>query len=225
VAGRKSAIHAYRDKLTPKQVAEGMNAAARCARRLCEDAEILLAAGRYPSACSLAILSIEESGKLSVLRELSFATNKARLNTAWRRYADHRQKNAQWIITELTAKGARTLDDLRSVFDPKSDHSDILNVIKQLGFYSDCYGPAHWSEPQEVIDESLTRAIVFTAKVLVPKHDTTDREIELWIEHVGQYWGQPRMYAGAIAFHEAMEKEGLARYSLDEIRAFYGIAG
>jgi AbiV family abortive infection protein len=94
--GRKPAIQTYRGKLSPKQIAEGMNAAARCAKRLYEDAETMLAAGRFPTACSLAILSIEEAGKMSVLRELSCATNKARLNVAWRRYGDHREKNVQW---------------------------------------------------------------------------------------------------------------------------------
>jgi AbiV family abortive infection protein len=41
-----------------------MNAAARNAARLVSDAEILLGAKRYPSAAALAVLAIEESGKL-----------------------------------------------------------------------------------------------------------------------------------------------------------------
>jgi AbiV family abortive infection protein len=222
--GRKPAIQTYRGKLSPKQIAEGMNAAARCAKRLYEDAETMLAAGRFPTACSLAILSIEEAGKMSVLRELSCATNKARLNVAWRRYGDHREKNVQWIIIELAMKGARTIEDLRPIFDRDSDHPDILNVIKQLGFYSDCYGNAHWSEPHEVIDEKLARSIVLAAKVLVPKHDTSEREIELWIEHVGRHWAKPEMFAGAVAFQQALIDEGLSRHSIQEVRDFFGIA-
>ena len=198
-----------------------MNAAARNAKRLYEDAETLLAAERFPTACSVAVLSIEEAGKMSILRELSCATNNARQNAAWRRYIDHRAKNAQWIIMELAGKGARTLDDLAKIFDVQSGHTDILDVIKQLGFYSDCYGQAHWSEPFEVIDEQLARSIVVVAKVLVPKHETSEREIELWIDNVGQYWGTPAMRAGAIAFEEAMIKEGLGRHSIDEVKAFF----
>ena len=45
-----------------------MNAARRNARRLAEDAKLLLEAGRYPTATALAVLSIEESGKMSILR-------------------------------------------------------------------------------------------------------------------------------------------------------------
>jgi hypothetical protein len=33
----------------------------------------------------------------------------------------------------------------------------MLDVIKQLGFDTDCYGNAHWSEPSEAIDEQTQR--------------------------------------------------------------------
>src|SRR6266511_636276 len=98
MGGRKPAIQVYRGVLSAKQIAEGMNAAARNARRLYDDAEILFREKRFPSSCSLAILSIEEAGKMAVLRELSCASTKARVNEAWRRYGDHREKNAQWIL-------------------------------------------------------------------------------------------------------------------------------
>jgi len=39
--------------------------------RLVEDAKLLLANDRLPSACSLAVLSIEESGKASILRRIA----------------------------------------------------------------------------------------------------------------------------------------------------------
>ena len=55
----------FRGRLSPKQVAVGMNAAARNAARLVSDAEILLEAKRYPSAAALAVLAIEESGETS----------------------------------------------------------------------------------------------------------------------------------------------------------------
>jgi AbiV len=52
----KKAIKQYKDRLTPEKVATGMNAAARNARRLLDDAQLLFASKRYPGACSLAIL-------------------------------------------------------------------------------------------------------------------------------------------------------------------------
>jgi len=44
----------YRGRLSPRQVAEWMNAASRNAVRLLKDAEILFEAKRYPSAAALA---------------------------------------------------------------------------------------------------------------------------------------------------------------------------
>jgi AbiV family abortive infection protein len=220
---RKLAIKTYRNALTPKQAAEGMNAAARNAKRLYEDAKALFDSKRYPSACSLAILSIEESGKLSILREVACATNKGRINESWRRYSDHRDKNAQWLSVQLMMGGARALQDFAQVFDRKSDHTDILNIIKQLGFYTDCYGEAHWSEPEKVIDEEMARSIVTTAGILVPKRETTEREMELWAEHIGAHWGKPDMLKRAIAFEEALIEEGLRDTPIEDVKAFYGI--
>ncbi len=63
----------YRGRLDAPQIAEGINAAAHTARRLAEDARLLINKRRFPTAASLAILSNEESGKASMLRRLSVA--------------------------------------------------------------------------------------------------------------------------------------------------------
>jgi len=55
----KKQLDSYRGQLNPVQITDGMNVARRNALRLLEDAEILLNSGRYPTALSLAILSIE----------------------------------------------------------------------------------------------------------------------------------------------------------------------
>jgi regulator of protease activity HflC (stomatin/prohibitin superfamily) len=52
------------------------------------------------------------------------------------------------------------------MFDPESDHPAVLDVIKQLGYYTDCYGKANWSEPFEVVEEMLAKQIMLTAEVL-----------------------------------------------------------
>src|SRR5260221_5909890 len=65
--------------LAPQQVADGMNAAGRNAKRLYEDAELLFNASRFASACALAVLSIEEAGKVSVLRGISTASGEKEL--------------------------------------------------------------------------------------------------------------------------------------------------
>jgi AbiV family abortive infection protein len=105
----KTTLNHYKDALSASQIAEGMNAAARNAKRLAEDAELLMENRRYPSATSLAILSIEESRKLSILRELSLARDGKELKETWKRYRSHTKKNVAWIIMDMVKAGAESL--------------------------------------------------------------------------------------------------------------------
>src|SRR5215204_5498630 len=91
----------YRGPLTPSQIAEGMNAASRNACRLVADAKILFEAGRLPTAAAIAALSIEESGKISILRGLATATTSEDIKAAWHAYREHRSKNGAWVLLEL----------------------------------------------------------------------------------------------------------------------------
>jgi len=200
-----------------------MNAAGRNAKLLLKDAKLLIEAKRFPTACSLAILSIEESGKLSILRGIATAQDEKELRSRWKEYRDHRMKNVMWAITELAATGARTLDDLKPIFDRESEHPAILDTIKQIGFYTDCNSQGHWSEPDSVVDEGLAQKMLVIAEILTPKHETTEREVELWIAHVGPHWGTPEMKKGAVEFYKAMLSEGLTEHRIEEIEQFFGI--
>jgi AbiV family abortive infection protein len=92
--------------------------------------------GRFPTAASLAALAIEEAGKASISRELALASNEQDLKEAWLDYRSHTRKNVMWLFVELIESGARQLDDFRPMFDPESVHPELLDHIKQLGFYS-----------------------------------------------------------------------------------------
>ena len=176
----KDKLSQYNGELSAAQIAHGMNAACRNARRLADDAKLLLDAGRYPTAASIAALSIEESGKKGVLRGLAFAPNEEVRRRAWKDYRSHRSKNAAWILPELVAKGARDLDSLRLATDSSAEHTALLDQVKQIGLYTDCLGDAHWSEPEKVIDENTSRSLVGTADLLATSGVVTVKEIELW---------------------------------------------
>ena len=192
----KTKLDTYRGRLSAAQISDGMNAAERNARRLLEDAESLLAAGRFPTAASLAILSIEEAGKVTILRSLGLSTSDADLAEAWRSYRSHTKKNAAWILPEVAASGARRLDELRPLFDENSDHPFVLDQLKQLGFYTDCLGEAHWAIPEEVIDRKLAEMLVSTARIFAQNRSHPVREVELWIEHMGPVWKRDTAWAG-----------------------------
>ncbi|MGL4577670.1 MAG: AbiV family abortive infection protein [Shewanella xiamenensis] len=214
----------WKNSLKPSQIAEGMNAANKNAIRLLEDAESLFALERFPSALSLAILSIEESGKTSILRELALAKNGDQVKEAWKKYRSHTKKNVMWIFPSLVAAGANKLENFRDVFDKESDHPQLLDNLKQIGFYTDCLGKAHWSIPVEVIDKETTTQILTIAKKQCEKRNFTVREIELWIKHLKPVWLGPMdsMKIALYNWFEDMKNEQLINEHELSFKTFIG---
>lgn len=207
----KTRLTMYRGELTPAQIARGINAARRNARRLADDAKLLLDNGRYPTAVAIAALSVEESGKSSVLRGLAMAPNEDARRRTWKDYRSHRSKNAAWILPELVAKGARDLDSLRLATDASAEHTALLDQVKQIGFYTDCLGDAHWSEPADVINKDLATSLVGIANLLANESAVCERDIELWIEHMRPVYRAPltQMKAALLNWFAAMRQNGL----------------
>jgi AbiV family abortive infection protein len=223
----KKKLDAYRGRLSAAQIAEGMNAAAKNARRLSEDAASLLAAGRFPTAVSIAILAIEEACKVSVLRTLALATSSAEAAETWKDYRSHTRKNVAWLLPKLAAAGARKLDDLRPLFDETSDHPFVLDQLKQLGFYTDCLGNAHWAVPSDVIDEGPAQMLVHIAQLFARDREYTEMEVKLWSEHVGPAWKKDPswMKQALVNWYAAMQAAGLAAEGPNEMEQFirYGL--
>lgn len=217
--------HQYKGSLTYSEIAEGMNAARENASRLLEDAILLLENGRYPSALSLAVLSIEESGKLSIFRQMVLSKSEADLKSAWKSYRSHQKKNVAWIFVELYKMGARKIDQFKELYDENSGHPEILDQLKQLGFYSDCLGKAHWSRPIEAIDAELAKGIVTVAKVLLREKVLSEREIELWATIVGPVYNNDMlsMKMAVMKWFETMVSEGLLEEKEIKFSDFLGI--
>lgn len=215
-------LNAYNGKLSVAEVAEGMTAARHNARRLANDAATLLAAGSFPTAASLAVLAIEEAGKTSILRSLALAIDDVEIKNVWKAYRSHTSKNVMWLLPALASAGARKLDDLRSLFDSNSDHPYLLNQLKQLGFYTDCLGTRHWSVPTNVIDQDLARMLVTTADVLTKEKDVAEKEIELWIEHIGPVWKKSPTYMnkGLANWYAEMQAAGLTPEGKNKMEQF-----
>lgn len=207
----KKKLDAFRGLLKPVQVAEGINAANANAVRLAKDATTLLAAGSYSTASSVAILAIEEAGKVSILRSLSLARSESEAGSCWKEYRSHTRKNVSWLLPQLAADGARKLDDFRTLFEEDADHPYILDQLKQLGFYTDCLGNAQWSNPSEVISKELSESLVQTARLLARDRKCSVQEIELWVEHVGPVWKQDPswMKQALVNWYSAMQTAGL----------------
>lgn len=216
---KKPILDQYRGRLTPEKAAEGMRVAAANAERLVADAEILLGAKRFPSACALAILAIEELGKRRILLGIASSMTEVDLAKWWKNYRDHGAKNLEWITTLMYASGARTFKDFLPMYDKQSDHSDVLEGAKQLSVYTDCLADEHWSEPAKAIDESIATPLVKLARQKCIKVTMSPREIELWVALVAPKAGTDKL-GGVIAYYETLELEGLSRHRVEKVKAF-----
>ncbi len=144
---------------------------------------------------------------MAVLREIATAPNQGDLNKAWKRYRDHQAKNVMWLAGPLRLQGAKSLRDFGKIHDPSSDHPAILDAIKQLGLYTDFNTKRIWKEPDEIIDEKVSKAVIAIAGYCCPKKEVSTREVELWIRHVGgRYTSQ-----SLVAYFTAMKDEGLIK--------------
>jgi AbiV family abortive infection protein len=219
----------YTETHEAAQVAAGMNAALRNARRLADDATLLLDNKRHCSATALAILSIEESGKLSILRMLASADSADQAKRIWREYRSHTKKNVMWAFLDLFMQGARRFDHFAPLFDQAAKHPHLIDQVKQLAPYSDCLGEGHWSEPHDVIDEPLARSMVLMASLLSKGKEVSSREIELWVKHVGPHLHGNREAAerGLEMWYGEMERRGLAPEGRNAMAQFVndGVSG
>ncbi len=207
----QSPLSPFRGTLTANEVADGINAAIRNAKRLAADAKILLDAKRFPSAASMAALSVEESEKVSTLRAMCLSRSKTELTGAWKDYRSHHPKNTAWILSELVQKGARHLSEFKDATNTNGEVVEVLDMLKQLGFYTDSYRKGFWTEPSAMIDSTVARTLVEIAESMCAKAEVTPREIELWVEHVGPAWLSRKMPDALMRWAKAMEKEGLAK--------------
>src|ERR1700688_2497763 len=106
-----------------------------------------LNAGRYPAAASVAILCIEEAAKGSILRRIATCKDDTERQSICNEYRLHRSKNCRSIIPCPFAEAAGHLNRLRRGFDALPAQAGTIDMLKQLGFYADCFGDANWSTP------------------------------------------------------------------------------
>lgn len=209
----KKKLPQYKGKLNAANIAAGMNAAIKNARRLFNSAEILFENKDYATAVSLAILAIEEAGKTSILREISLTTDEKLLKKYWKEYRSHTQKTKTWNLIDYIPQGTVKLQDFKGMFDPDNTSSNQLDQVKQIGFYTDCLGNAHWSMPEEIIDKDFAEQILLIARIhCKSKREISTREVELWIECLTPVWmtSMDKMKQGLLAWHQRMQEDGLA---------------
>ena len=170
-------------------------------------------------------MSIEESGKEPILRGLARNTNPAVIKSKWQAYRSHRTKNVMWVFPKLADIGVRTFAGFSPFVDRKKIHSPIMDSLKQQGFYTDAAGEDdnwEWLEPVDSVPREAAEKMLELAEKLARYGEVTEREIELWVEHVGDDEDE----SGAKnlrSFWKAMPAEGLTTIPLEQVEQFLGI--
>jgi AbiV family abortive infection protein len=218
----KKRLNQYKGRLNAKEICEGMNIAITNSVRLLKDAEILFEARRFPSSAALGILSIEESGKVSILRALALEKDDKWIIEDWKDYRNHKKKNTMWIFPSMVSQGARGLNDFRKIADEDSDHQYLLEYVKQKAIYTDCMENRKWSIPESKISEEICEGILATARLLVTKKHIEEIEIELWIKHIKPVWRGPmeHMENALVKWSKEMHKLGLMTGTEDGFEKF-----
>lgn len=211
----------YKGKLDPASASRGIELANLNANSLLNDAQLLFENDRFERSLALSILSIEESGKASIIRSILLTDDHKELKTEWQNYRRHTQKNVAWILPELVKAGTRQLDELRPIVDMDSDHPRILDDLKQLAFYTDIFSARKWIIPSKVVDKALANTFLNIAKVLCKKEGgvmTSEQELELWIKHVKPVWKKDMLSMKQALINCYNEAESLGLMSEGETK-------
>ena len=148
---------------TQPELAACAIAAARNARGLLADAELLAGAGRTGRAYSVAVLAVEECGKAMDLTALAVMPPRLRARAPLGRMLQwHQLKLVGGLLiavlpigsvgSKVSAMSADELAHIARILDAPADEADRL---KRRGFYVDIDGNGRLREPSEITESEL----------------------------------------------------------------------
>lgn len=180
----------FKGTLTPRQIAEGMAAAQKNALRLLEDARLLLDARRFSSASFMAIIAIEEYGKLPILDTMVY-TPPDEIKKKWQAYRSHRHKNQRWVLPQFADSGLKSIEEFASATNPDAPHTQLLDELKQLCLYTECREGVRWSEPSTFSSEKMAIDLISFAERLISDKPVPVELLEIEAKHLLPAAGAP----------------------------------
>lgn len=178
----------FSEKLTAAQIAEGMNVAEENAFRLLQDAEILYKAKRYPTACSLVLLAIEEIGKVECLQTMSIVNSSSVYDQFGSIYFTHTDKTSLILMRINGMLNLHFPDNEIFSLGNTISVSKNFDQLKQSGFYSDYLGKGRWWNPSK-ISEMIVKPFIVIAKRFIWNNKHSEKEIQIFQKYMGPLWG------------------------------------
>lgn len=137
-----------------------MTAAILAARELLSDAVFLYRHGRYARAGALAVLALEEVGKVKVIARVAESVDDSSRRKAWKEYTAHRAK-----ASENIGGGEWSVEESQDAFAHQADS------LKQLSFYSNLLSTGEWVWPAKVVSPQNAEIAVNWASAMVSQLD------------------------------------------------------
>lgn len=160
-------------------------AAARNARRLLEDAELLLKRGRSPSAYSLAVLAFEEAGKAWMCVIAMMVPDDVRPEWPYgdliARHVD--KLMAAHVMAHMFASASSGQDVIASLAEVGESLEELArehNQAKQRGLYADLLDGSVW-DPASITKDEATRMLGIVRGLLDHGGHLADPEFIAWL--------------------------------------------
>lgn len=146
----RSVMPRYEGRLTQEQVAEGVRLAQENAARLLNATRLLLHSGYPPIAMALSVLAIEEHGKIAILQDIGNTTNADEIKDLWFQYHNHISKTTAFTECFAKMKGIVGEQEISEFCENNSDVLPLVDLMKQVGLYTDCSHNCHWHDPKKL---------------------------------------------------------------------------
>ncbi len=159
---------------SPAQFAEATVAAYENAARLLADAELLLAAGRHPTAHALAVIALEEIGKhvMFASANIRARADKSYARRYRKRLGDHADKSRNALL--LAGLTARTPADIELI-----DHLDKAVESEQFaklrGLYVDLANDGNLVGPNAISPEAAEQTVRRVRRLVEVTSSMSDR--------------------------------------------------
>ncbi len=178
-----------------RELALGAVAAARNARGLAEDAELLSGAGRLARAYSLAGLAVEEVGKADSLAALAAMPANLRARAPVGRMLEwHQMKLVAGQLTAAVPFGApgkanwfatMPLSEIAEILDDAQASAQDVHRLKQRGLYVDVDRSGHVREPSEVTAADVREQLNRARRAASAANALLDPSAPLWLANPG----------------------------------------
>ena len=222
----KSKASPYKGTLTAESASIGIGTAKANAKRLLDDAEALIVKERYPSACALACLSIEEISKPAIIRKILLADSPEQVSIGWKLFSSHHDKAAPWIVPHIIHSNLGTYEQFVNAFMNMRDPV-LLDSLKKLSIYCGCYGNCHWADPHKVIEKGQADVVLNSARILILSGQASPLDspsgLRLWQSHMQDCFSVGYVLANdkiVEFFYKAAERGLLSEPKIPQEEAF-----